>query len=73
MALAALEPHFVQALVGLGLDPQGDVQDQLTRILAERTAQEWEDWAARAGAPLTALAEPVRPGPSPDRPESGAP
>lgn len=73
VALAALEPHFVQALVGLGLDPQGDVPEQLTWILAERTAQEWEDWAARAGAPLTALAEPVRPGPSPDRPESGAP
>ena len=73
VALAALEPHFVQALVGLGLDPQGDVQDQLTRILAERTAKEWEDWADRSGAPLTALAEPGRPDPSPSRTVTDSP
>jgi crotonobetainyl-CoA:carnitine CoA-transferase CaiB-like acyl-CoA transferase len=53
VALAALEPHFrdrVRALLGTV-----DDAEELGRVLATRTAREWEAWAEEHDLPLVAL------------------
>ncbi len=57
LAVAAIEPHFRAALARELLV---DVEDRaaLTRVLAERSAIEWERWAEARGLPMAALREP---------------
>jgi crotonobetainyl-CoA:carnitine CoA-transferase CaiB-like acyl-CoA transferase len=52
VAVAALEPHFWDKLTSeLGLrEPD---REQLGRAFLERTAEEWQAWAAERGLPLT--------------------
>lgn len=59
VALAALEPHFTQALLGaLRLAPEDLTRERLGEVFAVRTATEWQAWADEHDIPLTALATP---------------
>jgi crotonobetainyl-CoA:carnitine CoA-transferase CaiB-like acyl-CoA transferase len=54
VAVAALEPHFSSALakeLGVNIDDR----DALAAALAQRTADEWEQWAVERGLPLAAV------------------
>ena len=54
MALAALEKHFWERLLGeLGIE--GDERRDLERIFETRTAEQWEEWAAERDLPLAAV------------------
>lgn len=54
VAVAALEEHFARRLLGeLGLDAPD--RENLTAVLATRTAEEWERWALERDLPLAAL------------------
>ncbi|WP_144792115.1 CoA transferase [Kocuria palustris] len=73
VAVAALEPHFADALDRESrIDADADVRPQLSRFFARRSAREWEEWGARAGVPITALADPRRADPGGAPPEAGA-
>lgn len=58
VAVAALEPHFAEALrTALDL-PDGtgdDVAAALATALASRTARDWQDWGEEHGIPLAAV------------------
>ncbi len=55
IALAALEPHFVQRLcAALGVETPSEAT--LTKIFAERDARDWELWATQNDLPLAAVA-----------------
>lgn len=67
VALAALEPHFVRALIGAlaadgfapdgePLDPQDLTHHLLSEIFAQRSATAWQAWAQDRGIPLVAIA-----------------
>ena len=56
VAVAALEPHFRSALAQ-ALDVNADDPKALAQVLAERTADEWEQWAIERGLPLAAVRE----------------
>jgi alpha-methylacyl-CoA racemase len=54
VALAALEEHFWERLLGeFGID--GDDRGDLERIFETRTAEQWEEWAAERDLPLAAV------------------
>jgi alpha-methylacyl-CoA racemase len=54
VALAALEKHFWERLLGeLGIE--GDERRDLERIFETRTAEQWEEWAAERDLPLAAV------------------
>jgi alpha-methylacyl-CoA racemase len=54
IALAALEPHFVQRLcAALGVETAHETT--LTKIFAERGARDWELWASQNDLPLAAV------------------
>jgi alpha-methylacyl-CoA racemase len=54
IAVAALEPHFQNRLVAsLGVEP---TREALAAAFAERTPEEWEDWAQALDIPLAAVA-----------------
>ncbi|WP_435203566.1 CoA transferase [Janibacter sp. GS2] len=56
IALAALEPHFTQALLAaLRLTPEDLTRERLGAVFAERTAADWQVWAHEHDIPLTAL------------------
>ena len=56
VALAALEPHFTQALLtALGLAPEDLTRERLEEVFARRTAAEWQAWADEHDIPLTPL------------------
>ncbi len=68
VALAALEPHFVRALIGAlaadGFTPGGEPLDAedlthqlLGDVFAQRSASDWETWAQERGIPLVAVAQ----------------
>ena len=53
VALAALEKHFWERLLGeFGIE--GDDRRDLQRIFETRTAEQWEEWAAERDLPLAA-------------------
>jgi len=54
VALAALEPKFLEALCR-ELPVSAPTSDQFQQIFPTRTASEWEQWAARLGLPLVAV------------------
>jgi alpha-methylacyl-CoA racemase len=55
IALAALEPHFVQRLcAALGVETPSEAT--LTKIFAERDARDWELWASQNDVPLAVVA-----------------
>ena len=54
IALAALEPHFLQRLQD-GLNVERVTHETLERIFETRTALEWENWARERDIPITAL------------------
>ena len=59
LAVAALEPQFwarLQSLLGL----EDASYDDLKAALAERTAAEWERWAAENRLPLAAVRGPAK-------------
>jgi alpha-methylacyl-CoA racemase len=54
VALAALEKHFWERLLGeFGIE--GDERGDLERIFETRTAEQWEEWAAERDLPLAAV------------------
>jgi len=54
VAIAALEPHFVERLLSeLGLKKAD--RAELERIFLERSAAEWESWAVERDLPLVAV------------------
>jgi alpha-methylacyl-CoA racemase len=54
VALAALEKHFWERLLGeFGIE--GDDPGDLERIFETRTAEQWEEWAAERDLPLAAV------------------
>ena len=53
MALAALEKHFWERLLG-ELEVKGDRRD-LERIFETKTAEQWEEWATERDLPLAAV------------------
>jgi len=56
IAIAALEPHFAQRLLGeLGLE-RAD-RTALERIFLQRRSESWEKWAAELDLPLVAVRE----------------
>jgi alpha-methylacyl-CoA racemase len=56
VALAALEPHFQERLVGeLGLACAS--REEFERVFLTRTAREWELWAVQRDVPLAAVRE----------------
>lgn len=58
VALAALEPHFVQRLAAaLEVDADGLTSQLLAEAFAGRTAVEWQAWAAERDIPLVAVAD----------------
>lgn len=58
VAVAALEPHFWARLTDrLGIDGSSE---SLGRALRERTADDWQAWAAEHDLPLAAVREPDR-------------
>ena len=56
VAIAALEPHFHAALAR---ELAVDIDDRaaLSRVLAQRSANQWHRWALERGLPLTAVAQ----------------
>lgn len=57
VALAALEPRFIQHLAkALGIEA---TQERLASKFAERTAREWEEWARANDVPLVAVRSPL--------------
>lgn len=56
LAVAALEPHFREALAR---ELRIDVDDRaaMMKVLAERPAADWERWAEERGLPLAAVRE----------------
>jgi crotonobetainyl-CoA:carnitine CoA-transferase CaiB-like acyl-CoA transferase len=54
IALAALEPHFRDALAK-ALDVDIDDREALSRVFAERSADEWQRWSIKHGVPLAAV------------------
>lgn len=57
LALAALEPHFLQRLVA-ALNLAGADADALAGIFIMRTGKHWQEWALREDIPLTVLPAP---------------
>lgn len=58
VALAALEPHFTAKLLHVLQLPAEELStDRLSRIFAERTAAEWEQWASEHDVPLVAVVD----------------
>jgi alpha-methylacyl-CoA racemase len=58
LAVAALEPQFWQKLAeGLGLESVQAPYAEFARALLERTALEWQTWAAERDLPLAAVSE----------------
>lgn len=56
IALAALEPHFRKRLLEeLGLDKES--HEELRSAFVQRSAAEWEEWAAGRDLPLAAVRE----------------
>jgi crotonobetainyl-CoA:carnitine CoA-transferase CaiB-like acyl-CoA transferase len=56
VALVALEPHFWRRLCEeLAV---GGSREELEQAFTQRTAQEWQQWAAERDVPLVAVAEP---------------
>lgn len=57
VAVAALEPHFMQAMVSLtGVESFADLTaETLTGFFATDTAENWARWARDNGVPVTAL------------------
>jgi crotonobetainyl-CoA:carnitine CoA-transferase CaiB-like acyl-CoA transferase len=54
LAVAALEPHFYERLLSaLGLTAA--THEDLARVLLQRSAIEWENWAAERDLPLAAI------------------
>ena len=56
VAVAALEPHFRDRL--LGLLEVGGSRAELAAVFATRTAGEWQEWARAHDVPLVAVAGP---------------
>ena len=54
MALAALEKHFWERLLG-EFEIEGGERGDLERIFETRTAEQWEEWAAERDLPLAAV------------------
>lgn len=54
VALAALEPHFMQR-VEAALELPNATHEQLAEAFASRTASEWERWAEEHDIPLAAI------------------
>lgn len=54
IAIAALEPHFAQRLLSELKLPKPDHND-LAQAFRQRTAQEWESWAAARDLPIVAV------------------
>lgn len=56
IALAALEPHFTQALLtALDLAPEELTRERLEQVFAERVAADWQSWADERDIPLVAV------------------
>ncbi|WP_068327488.1 CoA transferase [Janibacter terrae] len=56
IALAALEPHFTARLLEvLGIPSEELSRERLQAVFAERSADEWEEWAQAHDIPLTPL------------------
>lgn len=56
VALAALEPHFVTRLVtALDVAPESLSRARLAEVFAERTAEQWQQWADEHDIPLAAV------------------
>lgn len=66
VALAALEPHFVRALIGAlaadgftcdgaPLEAEDLTHERLAEIFDRRPATDWESWAQERGVPLVAV------------------
>ena len=54
VAIAALEPHFAERLLAELKLKQAD-RSELEKIFLQRTAEEWERWAAERDLPLVAV------------------
>ena len=54
IALAALEPHFLERLTA-SLKIPAATAARLRRIFRERTSARWEQWGRRLGVPITRL------------------
>jgi alpha-methylacyl-CoA racemase len=54
VAIAALEPHFAKRFLA-ELNLKGADRAELERIFLQRTASEWESWAAERDLPLVAV------------------
>ncbi|MFW5470868.1 CoA transferase [Knoellia sp. CPCC 206435] len=58
VALAALEPHFVQRLAtALDALPEELTRERLGHVFAGRSAAAWEQWAAERDIPLAAVVD----------------
>ena len=59
VALAALEPHFTTTLLtALEINPDELSRERLVEVFAQRTADEWQQWADERDIPLAAVAAP---------------
>lgn len=54
VAIAALEPHFAERLLAELKLKQAD-RSELEKIFLQRSAAEWERWAAERDLPLVAV------------------
>jgi alpha-methylacyl-CoA racemase len=54
IALAALEPHFRDTLAK-ALDVDIDDRQALSRVFADRSADEWQRWSIEHGLPIAAV------------------
>lgn len=64
VALAALEPHFAtRLLTELEIATDDLSRERLEQIFAERTADEWQQWADERDIPFAAVATPSPPRP----------
>jgi crotonobetainyl-CoA:carnitine CoA-transferase CaiB-like acyl-CoA transferase len=54
ITVAALEPHFAERLLA-ELNLKKADRSELERIFCERSAAEWESWAAERDLPLAAV------------------
>lgn len=58
VAVAALEPHFVERLcTALGIEPEDLTRQRLAQVLAGRDADAWQQWAVERDIPLVAVAD----------------
>ncbi len=58
IAIAALEPHFLDRLVvELGIPKDNATHDDFRTVFMTRSAAEWEDWATRNDIPIVAVRE----------------